>query len=372
MSPLRRRLVAQVITVLLAAAQALLPPRHAAWARAMRAEVLALGDSPDALPFAWGCLCAALRLAVRARLANMRQPDSLGLACASAVVALGCAFMATREAPSGYAWVNGLSLAVAWASFRLLPRARLQQDAHWRSVTTLALGALLLWAALPGPGPNAADGWLRLGPLPVQPIWLLCPAWWTVSAPLGRTTRHPPGARALGAAGLLMGLFALAAQAQAPLLALTAMLLAVRAMRARSAIEAVLALLAVGLTQAAMACWTAPPPSPFVDEVLQLAFTHNAVWGALMTAVWLTLLLPGALHRRAREHGLTWAALLVLALPGWLPAPVLGFGGSFIVGYLLSLAALPGSRPAPPPEPLTPADRPPARDAPPLPRARLA
>lgn len=369
---LPRGLCAVLTHLLLALARALLPSRHADWGHAMRAEVLAIDEPHEALGYAWGCFTTALQLAARPALARLHAPDTLGLVCASGVVGLGCAFMATRAAPGSYAWVNGLSLALAWASFGLLPRAHLQRDARWRAVATFALGAVLLWAAAPQPDALAAAGWLRLGPLPVQPTWLLCPAWWAVSAPVSQTAALPMRAHALQLTGLAMGLLALATHAQAPLLAITAALLAARAVRARSGSLALLALLALALAQAALARWTAPPPSPFVDEVLQLAFTHSPALGMLMTAAWLTLLLPGLLHRQAREHGLAWAALLALALPGWLPAPVLGFGGSFILGYVMSLALLPGDRAAAPCAPRGSADPPANRNAPPLPRAGLA
>lgn len=369
---LPRWLCAGLTQALLALARALLPSHQADWARAMRAEVHAIDDAQDALIYAWGCFTTALQLAAASVRRGLRAPDTLGLVCTCGVVGLGCAFMATRDAPGSYAWVNGLSLALAGASFWLLPRARLQQDARWRAATTFALGAVLLWAAAPQPDGPAAAGWLRLGPLPVQPAWLLCPAWWAVSAPVERMASVPLGSRMLQLAGLAMGLAAVAALAQAPLLAITSALLAARAVRTRSGSQALLALLALTLARGALARWTAPSPSPFVDEVLQLAFMHGPVLGTLMTAAWLTLLLPGLLHRRAREHGLAWAALLMLALPGWLPAPVLGFGGSFIVGYVLSLTMLPADGDTASRQPYAPVDRTPARDAPPLPRARLA
>lgn len=375
---LQRWVYTRLTAALLAVATALLRSRHPGWARAMRAEVLAIDEAQEALRYAWGCFTTAAQLAAAAQPARLRAPDHLGLVCASLVVGLGVAFMASQEAPSRYPWVNGLSLALAGATFWLLPRARLQQDARWRAAATFALGALLLWAAAPRPDTGVATGWLRFGPLPVQPTWLLCPAWWAVSAPIGRTAPRPWALRALHLAGLLMGLAALAVHAQAALLAVTAVLFAARAVQTTSVAPAALAVLALALAQAALARWTAPPPSPFVDEVLQRAFTQGLGLGALLTAAWLSLLLPGLLHRRAREHGLAWAALLLLALPGWLPAPVLGFGGSFIVGYVLSLAVLPGD-PAHPADrasalhgPPAPADRPHAHHRPPRPRTGLA
>lgn len=344
-APLRLGLAA----LLLRATARLLPGAQRDWVRAMRSEVLAIDDPHEALAYAWGCFCTALQLQARAQAAAATRPDHLGLLCASATVLCGVAFMATQAAPKAYAWINGLSLALAWASFAVLPRRRLQQDAAWRAWAAFALGSLLLAVALAPSPAGMPAGWLSIGPVAVQPVWLLGPALWGVSARLAPAGPHEPMQQAAPRlAGLWMGQLALLAQAQVGLLLLTALLLGRRAWRRRSWAEAGEALVAGLMAAAALPRWTAPPPRPFVDEVLQQAFTQRTGLGFVLAAAWLTLLLPGLAHRRAREHGLVWLALIALSLPGWLPAPLLGFGGSFILGYALSLAVLPGPAPGGP------------------------
>lgn len=339
---LRDRLCLGLAAMLLRVTAWLLLPGQGAWARAMRAEVLAINAPQEALAFAWGCFTTAMQARIQAGVAAASHPDQLGLGCASAAVLGGSAFMALQAAPTAYAGVNGLSLALAAASFALLPRRRLQQDPAWRAMTAFALGTLLLGLALVTP----LTGWLPIGPVSVQPAWLLIPALWVASAPLAPLSHPEPAALAVARrAGLWMGQLALLMQAQAVLLGVTALLLALRAGRHRRGAEAMGALLAAGLAAAALPRWTAPPPLPFVDEVLQQAFARGPAWGLALGAAWLSLLLPGLLHRRAREHGLVWLGLLGLSLPGWLPAPVLGFGGSFILGYVLSLAVIPVDTP---------------------------
>lgn len=365
----RDRLLAGLAALLLRVAAWLLPSRQAPWARAMRAEVLAIGDPGEALAYAWGCFTASLQAWGHGQAAATARPDRLGLLCASAAVLGGSAFMATQAAPNGYAWINALSLTLAWASFALLPRHRLQHDPAWRAWTAFALGGLLLASAL-GAAPT---GWLPLGPVAVQPAWLLGPALWVVSSRLPSTTGSDPVQHAAPRlTGLWMGQLALMLQAQAGLLLVTTLVLCLRACRGRSWAGAGGALLSLALAAAAVPRWTVPPPLPFVDEVLQQAFAQRPGCGLVLATVWLSLLLPGLAHHRAREHGLAWLALLALSLPGWLPTPVLGFGGSFILGYVLSLAVLPGRALGGPPR------APPAhsgtarRGAPPLARASLA
>jgi hypothetical protein len=369
MTTLRDRLRLGLAGVLLRATAWLLPASQAGWARAMRAEVLAIDDPTAALAFAWGCFNTAMQVRLKFQAAAAAHPDRLGLWCTSAAVLGGAAFMALQTAPTAYPVVNGLSLALAAASFALLPRQRLQQDLAWRAWAAFGLGALLLGAALTTP----PTGWLPIGPVSVQPAWLLVPALWVLSASITSPTHREPAAqRALRLTGLWMGQLALLIQAQAGLLGVSALLLALRAGRRRSGADAAGAVLAAGLAVAALPRWTAPPPQPFVDEVLQQAFAQGPAWGLALGAAWLCLLLPGLLHRRAREHGLVWLGLLGLSLPGWLPAPVLGFGGSFILGYVLSLAVLPGLATGQPPTP-RPAHRGSApRDPPSLPRTGLA
>jgi hypothetical protein len=88
--------------------------------------------------------------------------------------------------------------------------------------------------------------------------------------------------------------------------------------------------------------WQAPEAMAFVDRVLQGGLEHSLIIGLALALLQVLLLWPALRHRQARLHGLVWGLLVVLSLPGWLPSPLVGFGGSFIFAYLLSLALLPG------------------------------
>jgi hypothetical protein len=105
--------------------------------------------------------------------------------------------------------------------------------------------------------------------------------------------------------------------------------------------------------------------------VLQSGFEQNPAIGLALALLQLLTLWPALRHRPARLHGVVWGMLALLSLPGWLPSPLVGYGGSFIVGYLLSLALLPGEadrRPCASPAPAPPQVR---QDPPSWPRSGL-
>ena len=341
--------------LLMAAAARLLGPRQSDWAQAMRSEAASVVGEGEALAFAWGCLWAALGHALASARGGLAHGQSAAvLTCAIAVLA-GCAFMHGAGAPGHYAWMNLLSLAFAVATFGLLPRRRLQSDALLRGRLSCALGAVLL-AASAGPAPDGASAWLRLGPLALNLSWLLLPALLVAS---DLRPGHTAARWALG--GLVMACGALALQGDAVLLGLVASVLGVRAWQRQSGALALLALAPAALAAHLGPAWQAPQAVAFVDQVVHLGVEHSLATGLVLALLQALVLWPALQHRQARLHGLVWGLLVTLSLPGWLPSPLVGFGGSFILGYLLSLALVgrEGSeRPSTRPRPAAPCRRP--------------
>jgi hypothetical protein len=316
------------------AACALLGRQQSDWAQAMQAEASAIGNEREALAFACGCLRAALHHAFAAARGGLSPVHRAGLLCSAIAVLAGCAFRVGTGAPHHLAWMNLLSLALALATFYLLPRRRLQLDERLRAKGSFALGALLLVAAACQADTGAA-AWWRLGPVPLNLSWMLLPAL-LVAADV------PPrsAARAWALAGLAMAGGALALQADALLAGLVAVVLGVRAGQRRDAAFSVLAFASLILVAHLAPSWQAPQPAPFVDQVVQQGLAQNLVLGLGLAFAQVLPLWPALRHRQARVHGLVWGLLVALSLPGWLPSPLLGFGGSFIVGYLLSLGVM--------------------------------
>ena len=343
----------------------LLGDQRATWARAMQAEVEAIGDEREALAFAWGCFRAAIGQTFAAALSGLAPVHNTGVWACSTAVLVGCAFMHSAGAPGHYAVMNLLSLAFALATFRLLPRRRLAQDELLRARLSFAMGALLLAASL-GHAPVGASAWLRLGPVHLNLPWLLLPALLVASdvRPLSTARRW-----ALG--GLLMACGAIALLADPLLASLVAVVLGVRAWSHRSG---ALALLAAATWATALRLgqgWQAPQALPFVDQVLQSGFEQSPAIGLALALLQVLPLWPALRHRRARLHGLIWGLLVALSLPGWLPSPLLGFGGTFILGYLLSLALLSGDAAHRPSRGPAPAATRPRRAPPSWPRSGL-
>ena len=334
--PLFGRVMALVSRLLMRATVQLFGQQRATWACAMQAELQAVGNEHQALAFAWGCFRAAIGHVLTQALLSLAQVHNAGVgACATAVL-LGCAFMHRAGAPGHYVAMNLLSLALALATFRLLPLRRLQADEQLRARLSFALGALLLVASF-GHASTGASAWLRVGPVHLNLPWLLLPALLVAADVRQLSTARP---WALGA--LLMACGALALLADALLAGLVAAVLSLRAWRCRSRALALLAV-ATGATSMHLGQgWPVPEALPFVDRVLQSGFEQSLTLGLALALLQVLPLWPALRHRQARQHGLIWGLLVVLSLPGWLPSPLVGFGGSFIVGYLLSLALLPG------------------------------
>jgi hypothetical protein len=331
--PWLARALAWVSRLLMGATLRLLGTRQGVWGRAMLAEIEAAPNEREALAFAWGCFCTATGHAFTNVLARLARPQAAGAWACAATVVLGCAFMHAAGAPARYVVMNLLSLAFAVASFWLLPRQRLAHDEGLRAKLSFAMGALLL-ASSWGQG----SAWVALGPVHLNLAWLLLPAL-LVGAEVGQRAAAQPWA--LG--GLWMALGALVRLADPLLLGLVAAVLSARAWRCRSGALACLAVAAWAAVLHAGAGWTAPARAPFLDSVLQSGFDRSWPVGLALALLQLLPLWPALQHRNARPLGLVWGLLLVLSVPGWLPSPLLGFGGSFILGYLLSLALLPGN-----------------------------
>lgn len=325
--------------LLLAAAGRLLGAPQACWARAMRAEVAAIDDERAALAFAWGCLRAAFAHALVSAPARLAQPQPAGVLAGSAAVLLGSLCLHAAGAPVRWVGMNLLSLAFALATFWLLPRARWQQDAALRARLAFALGALLLAGSLGGAA-SAPSAWWRVGPVSLNGTWLLLPALLVAADP-----GPQPVERRWALGGLLMAFGALALQAEVPMAGLAAGVLALRAWRRRSGVLALLAVLPLTIALHAAPAWQPPAAQAFVDRVVQHGFAQHPALGGALLLLQLLPLAPALLQRRARGHGLVWGLVAALGLVGWLPSALVGFGGSFIVGYLLSLALLPGDAP---------------------------
>lgn len=362
MNGLVRRLASRTLW----ATMRLLPPHLSSWARAMGRELAEISDDRAALGFAAGCLRAAFTLAIAARVQSLREatrgmllplspsiwsprtmnsilnrPRLLGLICGAGAVALGMAYLFAADAPSRYLVVNLGALVIGAAAWLALSQIESRRMA-WTGHAVLASAMLILLTALFGVAADGASRWVSVGPLSVQVSLIVLPV---------MVVLYARRADAIGTVGMVIAAFALAAQpdramAGVLLAGLIAFLFA--APGRQTIIAAGVAMLAFG--------WTllkpdTLPSSPYVDRIFYTAFDVHLLAGLAVVIGALALVIPaviGAL-RGGNERpvllafGACWLAVVVAAALGNNPTPLVGYGGSAVLGYLLSVALLPNS-----------------------------
>ena len=266
-----------------------------------------------------------------------------GLASASGAVIAGCLLLLAAGAPLRMPLINFAALLIGIAGLmilrglsRLLPAGR-----HVDWLLVVASLAVPL-TALVGAGTDGVVRWVVVGGLTLQPAMMIVPplavsfalrpslvrAAAVAVAAVGTALQPDPAAAAMLASACALALF------QSP-------------SRGAGALAALSSAVAF-----AVALATAPvlPPTPFVEGVLPAALASGAATGVLALAGVLLLFMPALPFRRSqirREQlafiGL-WLACFGAALTGHYPTPVIGFGGSAVVGYILSVGLL--SRPS--------------------------
>jgi len=247
--------------------------------------------------------------------------------------------MAAAGAPARYLIIN-LAALVVGAAIWLGTGPRL--ISRWRGGAVLALTAPLVATALFGVAVDGASRWVDVGPLSLQVSLIVLPALIVLYARSGD---------AIGTAGILIAAVALAVQ---PDRAMAGVLVAgvgtiVFTQHSRLAALALAgAVIGLGVT---MLRPDALPAVPFVDRILYSAFDVHLLAGVAVVAGCFVLLTPavGALLPVPERpvlfaFGASWAALIAAAAIGNYPTPLVGYGGSAVLGYLLSVALLTGSR----------------------------
>jgi cell division protein FtsW (lipid II flippase) len=267
------------------------------------------------------------------------HPRLVGLLCAAAAVGLGIVYLAAAGAPARYPALN-LAAFVVGAAIWLGLRPRI--TARWGGGAVLALAAPLVATALFGTAVDGAARWVNVGPLSVQVSLIVLPA---------AIVLYARRVDAIGTAGILIAAAALAAQPDramaAVLVAGTGAVLFTR----RSGLGMLAFAGALLGFAATMLRPDAVPPMPFVEGVLRTAFDIDLLAGVAAVAGCVPLLAPslGALRPVPERpllfaFGASWATSIAAAAIANYPTPLVGYGGSAVVGYLLSVALLPAEQ----------------------------
>ncbi len=269
----------------------------------------------------------------------MISPGKIGVASAVAAVALGLAYLVAAEAPAKYLAVNAGTLIVGLVG--------LAADKRWgRPVQPLAgsfalvIGLALLVTALFGHSLDGVTRWVRIGPLSLQPGLILMPllaVLFSRDRSLWATT------------GVIFAAAALALQPdRATAGALTAGLAALAITKPDRRILTALSAAGIAFAVTLIRPDTLPA-QPYVEQVLSTAFQTHRLVGLVVWVGVALLIVPAAYgwfrdpdHRPTYAvFGAVWLGVIAASAVGNYPTPLVGYGASSILGYVLSLSALP-------------------------------
>lgn len=267
------------------------------------------------------------------------RPRFTGVACATGAVTLGLVYMAVAGAPARYLAINVIALMIGLTLLTLLGRTMLA-GRQLTSAAIVAMAGALLATALLGNSVEGAARWVRLGGFSIQPSLILMPAM------LGAFARCRNTVSALG---MIVAAIAMALQPDRAMAGvLAAGLAALAIMRPDRFVVAALFTSIAGFA-ATLARSDTLPAVPYVDGILYSSFDVHALAGVAVWGGSILLLVPAIIgwyrDPSSREtyaaFGALWLAATVAAALGNYPTPVVGYGSSAIVGYALSLLALP-------------------------------
>ncbi len=322
-------------------------PKHMQqWAEAMRAEIAHTTNSREAFHYALGCLFAALRfrLTVEAShfdncvLDNGSAKTSLAIPIAGGLgaVAIGIIYLLAADAPSFMITAN---IAAVLIGLILLATLQWTTQLTPRLATVFAVsGALILiGTALFGNSMEGASRWIKAGPMFVQTSLLLLPLIVILYAKISNVWT------------LLAIIVSAAAMAIQPDRAMAGAIFAAISVLAvfRRTRQNIAACFVTGVAfLATLAQADHLLAVPYVDHILWTSFdVHPGLGMAMWFGIGL-LFLPVLLSRSLRSapeilvFAACYAAIIGAAAMGAYPTPIVGYGGSAIVGYFLSLTAL--------------------------------
>lgn len=248
-----------------------------------------------------------------------------------AVVAVGAGlvFLTLAGAPIRYVVVNlgaaaiGLTLAFCVAGSPLAGAAG--------AALGPAIGMTMIATAVFGNSVDGASRWFVLGGFAVQPSFVLLPALVVLVS-----ARRDPWV----AAGAIAAAAGLALQPDRAMAAAFAAALAVETAARPSRPMAIALVAAIAALSATFLQPDRVPPQAFVEGVLADAFSRSTVLGAAVAAA---LFLAAGWFVRVRmgvSLAAFWAIAALASMVGPYPTPLVGYGASPILGYLIGAGVL--------------------------------
>jgi cell division protein FtsW (lipid II flippase) len=271
---------------------------------------------------------------------KLGQPRTTGIVCALAATCLGIGYLLAGGAPARYILVNSVAFLLGVVALTGVAGA-LSEGRRFRGPALVVLGLCLLATALFGSSAGGAARWIFVGPLGVQVSLVVLPFMIVAFA---------RQSDALGAAGIAVAAAALVLQPDRAMSGVLAFSVAVLVMTRRGGAAVAALIAAIAAFAVSLLRPESEPAVPYVDQILFTAFDVHILAGVAVLLGSLLLLVPaivGWRGDRARNDvylafGATWLGCVLAAALGNYPTPVVGSGGSAILGYLLSLSVLPG------------------------------
>jgi cell division protein FtsW (lipid II flippase) len=243
-----------------------------------------------------------------------------------------------------YLAVNAAALALGLTVFALTRSSG--QTLRLPGLAVLLFGGLLLATALFGVSAEGASRWVRVGPLSLQASLILLPAMVIVFAQRRDL---------LSTLGVALAAVALALQPDRAMAGVLASALGALVLHRRDR----WVVSALGVAVASFAVTLLRPDTlsavPYVDQILYSAFQVHTLVGIAVVSGAVLLILPAttghildASNRDAYSvFGMVWLSMVIAAALGNYPTPLVGYGGSAILGYMLSLSLMPGKAQSP-------------------------
>ncbi len=270
--------------------------------------------------------------------AHLNSPRAVGITCALSATLLGLLYLQAAGAPTSHLIVNALSLVMGLALFAVIPQST--QEARAAGGVVLALGIMVLATAMFGTSVEGASRWVRVGGVSLQISLVVLPALLVLFA---RSSGF------LATTGVVLAALGLGLQPDRAMAGIMAAALAVLALY-RQERQVVLALTVAGVSFAVTLLRPDSLPAvPYVDQILYTSFEVHPLAGIAVLGGALLLIVPAlagfwmdSTNRAAHAvFGLVWLGMVVAAALGNYPTPVVGYGGSAILGYALSLSFMP-------------------------------
>jgi cell division protein FtsW (lipid II flippase) len=264
------------------------------------------------------------------------SPVVATLAGGIVAVATGMAVMVLGGAPSAYLAVNGGALVVGLVIASALTFVPL----GWRW-PSLAAALALLATAVWGIEMDGVHRWVMVGPLTIQPAFILLPA-------LLCSYARSPDSPMLGAS-MVVAAVAVSLQPDWSM----ALALAVISCNMLTALRNRLTIAVAGAALIAFATALFRggdlPPVRFVEGVIVDGLTRGwPIIGGLIllgiAAVFAPILLAGRVELPQQRSLVmfvqVWTSLLIASVIGPNPTPLLGYGASAIIGYFIAIVVL--------------------------------